>query len=98
MASQSSTRPGKINLSARRCEGGGDSLIGHRTVELWLPAFPNQKNHTGQKLFAHNGLTVILTMLPIQTDSFACEGHKKECHDTDVFVLTIEQKMPSDSK
>ena len=64
----------------------------------WLPAPPNQKNHTEEKLFAHNSLTVILTTVPIQTDSFAREGHEKECHYTDGFVLTIEYKMPSDSK
>jgi len=38
---------------------------------------------------ARNGLAVILTVVPIQTASFACEGHEKECHDTDGFVLTI---------
>lgn len=58
--------------------------------DLWLPALPNQKNHTEEELFAPYRLIVNLTVVPVQTDSFAWEGHEKKYHDTDGFVLTTE--------
>lgn len=61
-----------------------------RKSNVWLPALPNQKNHTEEKLFAPYRQTVNLTVVPVQTDSFAWEGQEKECHDTDGFVLKTE--------
>lgn len=36
-----------------------------------LPALPNQKKHTEEELFAPYRLTVNLTVVAVQTDSFA---------------------------
>lgn len=48
-----------------------------------LPALPNQKKHTEEELFAPYRLTVNLTVVAVQTDSFAWEDQEKEYHDTD---------------
>lgn len=60
------------------------------TKQQFVAKCTSQKNHTKEKLFAPYRLTVNLTVVPVQTDSFAWEGQENKHHPTDGFVSTTE--------